>query len=60
MQGMSGNFMNSHKHRALDAKLANVLLKIVKGDIARRFAVRSETLAKRGLVFGGRQILFLI
>ena len=48
------------RHRALDAKLADALLKIVKGDLARRLAVMSETLARRGLVLGGRQILFLI
>ena len=47
-------------HRALDAKLANALLKIVKGDLARRLAVISKTLAKRGRVLGGRHILFLI
>ena len=51
---------DSDKHRALDAKLADALLKIVKGDLARRLAVMSETLAKRGLVLAGRQILFLI
>ena len=38
------------RHRALDAKLADALLKIVKGDLARRLAVMSETLARRGLV----------
>ena len=41
---------DSDKHRALDAKLADALLKIVKGDLARRLAVMSETLAKRGIV----------
>ena len=45
---------DSDKHRALDANLAEALLKIVKGDLARRFAVMSETLAKRGLVLAGR------
>ena len=48
------------RHRALDAKLADALLKIVKGDLSRRLAVMSESLAKRGLVLAGRQILFLI
>ena len=38
------------RHRALDAKLADALLKLVKGDLARRLAVMSETLARRGLV----------
>ena len=51
---------DSDKHRALDAKLAEALLKIVKGDLARRLAVMSESLAKRGLELAGRQILFLI
>ena len=50
----------SDKHRPLDAKLAEALLKIVKGDLARRLAVMSESLAKRGLALAGRQILFLI
>ena len=45
---------DSDKHRALDVKLADALLKIVKGDLARRLAVMSETLAKRGLVLAGR------
>ena len=51
---------DSDKHRAWSAKLADALLKIVKGDLARHLAVMSETLAKCGLVLGGRQILFLI
>ena len=51
---------DSDKHRALDAKLADALLKIVEGDLARRLAVMSETLAKRGLVLARRQILFLV
>ena len=52
---------DSDKHRALDAKLAEALLKIVKGDLARRLAVMSESLAKRGLVLAaGRHFLFLI
>ena len=51
---------DSDKHRALDAKLAEALLNIVKGDLARRLAVMGESLAKRGLVLAGRQILFLI
>ena len=36
------------------------MLKVVKGDLARRLAVMSESLAKHGLVLAGRQILFLI
>ena len=40
---------DNDKHRALDAKLADALLKMVTGDLARRLAVMSETLAKRGL-----------
>ena len=44
---------DSGKHRALDAKLAEALLKIVNGDLARRIAVMSESLAKRGLVLAG-------
>ena len=51
---------DSDKHRALDTKLAEALLKVVKGDLARRLAVMNESLAKRGLVLAGRQILFLI
>ena len=48
---------DSDKHRTLDAKLVDALLKVVKGDLARRLAVISESLAKHGLVFAGRQIL---
>ena len=60
-----GNFdspavSDSDRHRALDAKLAEALLKAVKGDLARRLAVMSESLARHGLVLAGRQIIFLI
>ena len=48
------------RHRALDAKLADALHKIVRGDLARRLAVRSEALARNGLVLSGRQILWLV
>ena len=48
------------RHRALDAKLADALQKIVRGDLARRLAVRSEALARNGLVLSGRQILWLV
>jgi len=51
---------DADRHRALDAKLADALLKIVKGDLARRLAVMSERLAMNGRVLAGRQILFLI
>ena len=51
---------DTDRHRALDAKLADALLKIVKGDLARRLAVMSERLAMSGQVLAGRQILFLI
>ena len=51
---------DTDRHRALDAKLADGLLKVVKGDLSRRLAVMSESLAKRGLVLSGRQILLLI
>ena len=34
---------DSDRHRTLDAKLADALLKIVKGDLARRLAVMSES-----------------
>ena len=44
----------------MDAKLADVLLKIVKRDLARRLAVMSETLAQCGLLLRGRLIPFLI
>ena len=33
---------DSDRHRALDAKLAEALLKVVKGDLARRLAVMIE------------------
>ena len=51
---------DSDWHRTLDAKLVGALLKVVKGDLARRLAVMSESLAKHGLVLAGRLILFLI
>ena len=51
---------DSDRHRALDAKLADALQKIVRGDLARRLAVRSEALAREGRVLAGRQILFTI
>ena len=51
---------DSDWHRTLDAKLADVLLKVVKGDLARRLAVMGQRLAKHRLVLAGRQILFLI
>ncbi len=51
---------DSDRHRALDAKLADALQKIVRGDLARRLAVRSEALARDGRVLAGRQILFTI
>ena len=52
--------IDNDRHRALDAKLAGALLKIVKGDLARCLAVMGESLAKHGLVLAGRQLLFLI
>ena len=51
---------DSDRHRALDAKLADALQKIVRGDLARRLAVKSEALARDGRVLAGRQILFTI
>ena len=51
---------DSDKDRAVDAKLADALLKIVQGKLARRLAVVSEKLAKRCFQLAGRQILFLI
>ena len=51
---------DTDRHRALDAKLADALLKVVKGDLSRRLAVMSESLAKHGRVLAGRQILFMI
>ena len=49
---------DSVKHRAMGSKLASALLKMFKRDLARRLAVMSETLAQRGLVLAGCQILF--
>ena len=48
---------NDDRHRALDAKLADALMKVVRGDLARRLAVKSESLAKGGRMLAGRQIL---
>ena len=48
------------RNRALDLRLADALLKIVKGDPDRHLAVMSETLAQHGPMLRGRQILFLI
>ena len=48
------------RHRILDANFADALLKISKGDLARHLDVMNESLAKRGVVFAGHQILFLM
>ena len=48
------------RHRALDAKLADALMKVVRDDLARRLAVKSEALARDGRVLAGHQILFTI
>ena len=48
------------RHRALGAKLADALMKVVRGDLARRLAVKSEALARDGRAFTGRLILFTI
>ena len=46
--------------RTIDARLAEALMRIIKGDLARRLAVQSEAAAMNGALLSGRQILFLL
>ena len=46
--------------RTIDARLAEALMRIIKGDLARRLAVQSEAAAMNGTLLSGRQILFLL
>ena len=53
----------SHEHdrlRALDAKLADALLKIVKGEPARRIAIEADQAALATDLLSGRQLLHMI
>ena len=53
----------SHEHdrlRALDAKLAGALLKIVKGEPARRIATEADKAALATEPLSGRQLLHMI
>jgi hypothetical protein len=46
--------------RLIDARLAEALWRIIKGDLARRLAVAAEAAAMHGGLLSGRQILFLL
>ena len=46
--------------RTLDAKLAEALGRVVKGETARRVAIASEKAALEGSLLTGRQILFMV
>jgi hypothetical protein len=48
------------RHRTLDAKLAEALTKILKGEPARKVALAAERAALSREVLGGRQCLLLI
>ena len=51
---------DSDRHRTLDAKLAEALTKILKGEPARKVALAAERAALHQEVLGGRQCLLLI
>ena len=44
----------------MDAKLAEALGRVVKGETARRIAIASERAALQGTLFTGRQVLYLV
>ena len=46
--------------RTLDAKLAEALGRVVKGETARRIAIASEKAALQGTLLTGRQVLYLV
>ena len=46
--------------RTLDAKLAEALGRVVKGETSRRVAIASEKAALEGSLLTGRQILFMV
>ena len=46
--------------RTIDARLAEALMRIIKGDLSRRLAVASEAAAMQGALLSGRQILFML
>ncbi len=51
---------DNDRHRTLDAKLAEALTKILKGEPARKVALAAERAALQQEVLGGRQCLLLI
>ena len=51
---------DSARTRTIDARLAEALMRIIKGDLARRLAVQSEAAAMQGTLLSGRQILYLL
>ena len=51
---------DNDRHRTLDAKLAEALTKILKGEPARKVALAAERAALHQEVLGGRQCLLLI
>ena len=50
----------SDRLRTLDAKLAEALGRVVKGETSRRVAVAAEKAAMAGSLLTGRQILFMV
>jgi hypothetical protein len=50
----------SDRLRTLDAKLAEALGRVIKGETARRVAIASERAALDGTLLTGRQILYMV
>ena len=48
------------RHRVIDARLAESLMRVIRGDLSRRVAVLAETAARNRTTLSGRQLLFLI
>jgi hypothetical protein len=51
---------DANRHRVIDARLAESLMRIIRGDLSRRVAVLAETAARNRTTLSGRQLLFLI
>ena len=51
---------DADRHRVIDARLAESLMRIIRGDLSRRVAVLAETAARNRTTLSGRQLLFLI
>ena len=51
---------DADRHRVIDARLAESLMRIIRGDLSRRVAVLAETAARNRTTLSGRQLLYLI